>query len=246
MEKTETKTTTFKLGIAPPTTKFKFLEYNREINKANLKKIKESISKYGQIMPVMITNDDVIIDGQHRYIALKELGKDIVYVETSSFSVDDIDQINNTRRGWNNENRIKSLATRGFPEFVDLQKIIQHWRSKYPKIKHNTIINAFCGNNLNCNKSLLQNKTYQVDFATGTLILNYALACKNVLDQWYGAKFIEALKIVVIRNYDQFKIEKFVSKLEKNKFHMYNKTVHIVDEIYRIYNKGLYVKNRIQ
>jgi len=242
----ETTKTNFKLGVASPTTNFGFLKYNREINKANLKIIKESLEKYGQIMPIMISNDDVIVDGQHRYIALQQLGMDIVYVKTSSFSVDDIDEINNTRRSWNNENRIKSLASRGFPEFVDLQEIIEDWRSKYPKIKYNTIVNAFCGNNLNSSKSIIKNKTYQVDFTTGTLILNYALACNDVLDQWFAAKFIEALKIIVIRNYDQFNIDRFVSKLEKNKFHMYNKTVDIVDEIYRIYNKGLSSKNRIQ
>lgn len=244
----ETVISNFQLGVAPPTTNFGFFDYNREINGVNLEKIKMSLQTYGQIMPIMISSDDVIIDGQHRYIALQQLGMDIAYVRTKSYNVDDIDEINNVRAGWTNKNRIESLAKRNYPEFVELKEVIDDWRGRYPKLGFNTIVNAFCGNRMTANKALLKDKTYEVNFTLGTAVLNNAVACKDDLEQWYGAKFIEALKIIMVRNYDVFNIDKFISKLQKNKFHMYNKTTDITDEIVRVYNKGMGTKskNRIE
>ncbi len=61
--------------------KFKFLKTNREINRANVEKIKASIREWGIIpgRPTLVDGDYNIIDGQHRFLAIKELGHPVPY-----------------------------------------------------------------------------------------------------------------------------------------------------------------------
>ena len=49
---------------------FKKIDYNRSVSRSNVKKIMKSIIEYGLIVPIVISEDGYIIDGQHRLEAL--------------------------------------------------------------------------------------------------------------------------------------------------------------------------------
>jgi len=71
--------------------KFKFLPENREIKRANVEKIKTSVKEWGIIpgRPILIDGSGNIIDGQHRFLAYKELGHPIPHeiINGSLFTV---------------------------------------------------------------------------------------------------------------------------------------------------------------
>ena len=85
----------FELGSTDNYKSFRFFGYNRAIDNANLNKIKSSIKSRGQIMPVLITKDFAVIDGQHRVLALQELGLLVHYVICNNYIPLDVEEVNN-------------------------------------------------------------------------------------------------------------------------------------------------------
>ena len=63
--------------ILVPTTKLKVIEVQRKASAPHVKRLTESIKKIGFIIPLIIVrrgDEDIVIDGQHRFLAAKELG----------------------------------------------------------------------------------------------------------------------------------------------------------------------------
>ena len=59
---------------------FKLVLTNRDINVKLLKKLIDSIILKGQLTPIIVNIKKEILDGQHRFFALKYLDKKISYL----------------------------------------------------------------------------------------------------------------------------------------------------------------------
>lgn len=103
--------------------KFKFLVGNREVNKHNVNKIKESIKAIGykQSQPVIVDIDFRIIDGQHRFTACQELNEPVYFTfeicEESSIEL--TQKLNIDQKNWGVLDFIKSYAKRGYQDYID-------------------------------------------------------------------------------------------------------------------------------
>jgi hypothetical protein len=88
---------------------FKFFDFNEKdrISTQHVEQIKESIKKNGFIEsnPILVNSDFYIIDGQHRFLALKELDKEIPYIIANNDESLIID-LNSTQKKWNFENYV--------------------------------------------------------------------------------------------------------------------------------------------
>ena len=60
--------------------KFSLITYNRNINENHVEKIKNSMKTHGNQMPIFVDPNFLIMDGQHRFTALKRLGWPIKYI----------------------------------------------------------------------------------------------------------------------------------------------------------------------
>lgn len=87
--------------------RFKFLGLNRNLNRTHINNLKDSIAKNGYLMsnPIMVNENMEIIDGQHRFMALKERGDEIPY-EVVNNGYDAIIDLNTTQRNWKIEDYI--------------------------------------------------------------------------------------------------------------------------------------------
>lgn len=106
--------------------KFKFLEANREVKKAQVLKIANSIDQVGYIIPSpIIVNEDLeIIDGQGRFTACKEKGLPIYYVISTGAGVRECIAMNIGQKNWTTNDYIRSYAARGNTSYVLLQRIL--------------------------------------------------------------------------------------------------------------------------
>jgi len=63
--------------ILVPTTKLKVIEVQRKASASHVKRLTESIKRIGFVIPLIVVkrgDEDIVIDGQHRFLAAKELG----------------------------------------------------------------------------------------------------------------------------------------------------------------------------
>jgi len=82
-------------------TEFKVLSGNRPLKPAHVKRLKESISEHGNLgAPIIVNEKYEMIDGQHRKIALEELGLPVEYIMKQGFGLKEIHVSNTNRKNW--------------------------------------------------------------------------------------------------------------------------------------------------
>lgn len=227
--KTTAKFQTFK---GEPTIQFKFYKSNREINKMNLKNVTNSIKVFGQLHPILVTSDGYILDGQHRYLALKELGSEIWYTVNTEKGKEVIEEMNNIHKHWSNVDRVKNQAEDGLK---DLELLVEQINIYKDKFKQNAITEAFSSKGHSITK-LLKRKTYRYDHKQGTKVLKTCLALNEVTrGKSLQTSFVRAMCIVYRANTD-YSMDVMVRNAKNNKIHVYNNTKDTAEEIIEIYN----------
>jgi hypothetical protein len=103
--------------------KFQFLEGNRDISIASVNQLKKSFISYGSLrQPILVNENYEIIEGQHRYMACKELGIPIEYVIQEGAKVSTCVPLNSGRHNWQSKNYVHLYAQKstGYTYFEEL------------------------------------------------------------------------------------------------------------------------------
>lgn len=96
---------------------------NRDIVRPHVERLKELIRKYGYInsLPIIVDEDGMIIDGQHRFIACQELKIEPPIVVDASFDIVPI--LNSTQLRWTIVDYVKYYAAKGYEHYVVLEQL---------------------------------------------------------------------------------------------------------------------------
>lgn len=118
---------------------FKFKKENREINYNKVLSLKSKLLENGrQIIPIICNRNLEIIDGQHRFEALKELNWEIMYYVDDAVTTTDLISINNTQKNWGMLDYIHFYASSGNESYQKLEKLTR----KYDDIPLRAILAA--------------------------------------------------------------------------------------------------------
>lgn len=99
---------------------FVFLEANRDQSRGHVEALKRAFDEIGnltRVQPILVNDNMEIIDGQHRFVACKELGEPIFYTVVPGLGVNDARQMNILHRGWTIEDFARSYAAAGDPNY---------------------------------------------------------------------------------------------------------------------------------
>ena len=98
---------------------FKFINENRKIDNLHVSRLKRVIAEKNKslLFPIVVNTKMEIIDGQHRFEALKQLKLPIYYIIDDSFELKDIMTVNTNSKLWN---------TTDYLEFYIAQEIIPY------------------------------------------------------------------------------------------------------------------------
>ena len=104
-------------------TKFTLFDNNRDINETHVEELIASMRKSGQLMPVVVTPDKEVIDGQHRLKACEKLGIPVSYVVNVGGNSKQIAVMNNTQKGWKNRDFLKHFSHNSHSNSSEYKKI---------------------------------------------------------------------------------------------------------------------------
>ena len=94
--------------------KFSIIESNRDIKPQHVERLKKSIQEIGLVTPIQVDKDFIIVDGQHRFDALKALGYPITYqildydIDPEKIMID----VNINSENWGNDDFCKRWAAK--------------------------------------------------------------------------------------------------------------------------------------
>ncbi|MGG5342219.1 ParB N-terminal domain-containing protein [Enterococcus sp. AZ192] len=108
--------------------KFNYLKGNRKVKKNS--SLERSILKNGMLIPIAVNENFEILDGQSRFEIAKKYGKKVFYRINNGFGMDEVIDLNNTKKAWKLEDYINKYVVDQNPEYEKLQKVFQ----KYPNI----------------------------------------------------------------------------------------------------------------
>lgn len=108
--------------------KFKFINGNRNINNAHLRRIVKSIQDHGYLFTIIIVNEKFeIIDGQHRYKACVELNLPIYYVVKRGYGLSHVHTYNQNSKNWTLDQFVNSYSDMGVKDY----QIYRFFKEKY-------------------------------------------------------------------------------------------------------------------
>lgn len=121
------------------------LASNRHISKAHIKNLKASIEEkpsMSEYRPILVNENKEIIDGQHRFAALQELGYPVYYVEAPGLNIDDARKLNIGQRNWTEVDYAQSYADSGDKDYETYLFARESYR-----LPHNVMVAYLTGNN---------------------------------------------------------------------------------------------------
>lgn len=105
--------------------KFRFLPGNRNFCTERVNEIKKTMQICGaRVVPIVVNKKMQIIDGQHRYLACKELGLPIIYVIDEDADIEVARLINNTQAGWKFIDFVYSWASMNNMDYNKLYRLL--------------------------------------------------------------------------------------------------------------------------
>ena len=106
---------------------FKRIVGNRTINKAQVKKLRDSFNDNPELasaVPIVVNDQMEIVDGQHRFMALKSLGLPIWYYVAKGFKLPQVQRINSSTKNWSPFDYAKSyseLGNQNYKTYLDFK-----------------------------------------------------------------------------------------------------------------------------
>jgi len=103
---------------------FKILKGNRTVNMLHVEKLKISFGRKYLLSPIIVNENFEIIDGQHRFVAAKELGLPVYYIAIGGYSLMDIQIYNTNASNWKKKDFLNMYCDLGRPAYVQFKKFM--------------------------------------------------------------------------------------------------------------------------
>lgn len=106
---------------------FQPLNGNRKVNKLHVSRIKESMEEKTLVSPILVNEKYQIIDGQHRYQALRELGKPIQFLQVSGYGLDEVQILNVNHKNWTTQSFLDSYVDLGYKDYIYFKEFFESY-----------------------------------------------------------------------------------------------------------------------
>ena len=229
---------------------FKLVKGNREINRSHVNRLKEKISRRDlKEIPITCGSADAngvypIFDGQHRFMAKKELGKPIRFIVTKNMRADDISELNTDTSNWNQKNFLKKWVDKGLSDYIYFKIFIEEYGLE----------NKFSVAITLLNNSFRRERTQEEVFVNGLFKVvdkeeseNTIRFINRILTEIDSSKCKNSFfyyAILHVINHPGFDRNHFIRKVEKLSAKFKGATnsqewVDIMDKVYNKHNQGI-------
>lgn len=105
---------------------FKFIESNRVVKKSHVEKLIQQINDGYEMPPIIVKENGEILDGQHRFMALKQLGKPVEYIIKENIKQDTLQKSNTLVSKWSVKDHINFFMKENNQEYKELHEFIEY------------------------------------------------------------------------------------------------------------------------
>ena len=222
---------------------FKFLDTNREPNQRIINTLVKSIKENGIQIPIIVNPDKQIVDGQHRFWALQNLGYTVPYIVSKTWKNDSHTiEINNTGRRWTAMDFANYAAKNGNLDVEEALKIAKKWYKETDrKLREITSLEILMEGRSHAGLlTKLKRMTYKIDIARGFQVYDSLNEMSNyrMKASPFSARISRAIK-VMNHDYDDLNEEVISIMCTDNLVANYNKENDQLEYLQMIYDEAL-------
>ncbi len=109
---------------------FKSIDGNRNKNLLHLNRLRKSMEE-NYLFTVIIVNENYeIIDGQHRFEIIQELGLPLNYIICKGYGLNEVHILNQNSKNWTAEDYLRGYCDLGMPEYLKFEKFCKRHNLK--------------------------------------------------------------------------------------------------------------------
>lgn len=191
---------------------FKTLQGNRQIKRAHVNRLRSAFSENTEAIrynPILVNEKMEIIDGQHRFEALKELENPIYYIEEPGLDIKDAQKMNSLVKTWTPTDYAHAYSENGNQNY----KIYLDFAGAYPKIVFTVLIRYLAGYGKTPTTEMFRNGIFKVgSVRKAQKDLDKLMECGEHYEEYRRKGFGEALQTAL--NTPGFDFEVFVKHLD--------------------------------
>jgi hypothetical protein len=206
-------------------TNFEYGKLNRRIDESNLKRMKKSIKEFGLLTTLTVTKRKskyFIIDGQHRFLAMKELNMDInrdmLNIKPyggEKWLINIMSEMNGRVLRWKGMNYVEVYAASGDQTY----KNILDFCNTFPDFAitaYIPILSIGSKKGSKCTRHYLQTGEFEVgSWKLSMAVANALMEIKQYTDLYKHFQFVKAF--CKIFTHPEFDNNEFINQLEKGK-----------------------------
>ena len=234
---------------------FRFLDGNRPVNQRHVMNLRKSIEERYVPTPIMVDSEFRILDGQHRFMVLRELNLPLYYIiQDDKVELGDVRELNKNAKNWDFSDYLYSymeVEKRKYPKDYHLKPYhIFDWFKRSFELPNYVTLEVLYGSYSRVGTDVFKDGTLEIiDLQHSKEVAQYLRKMKPYHDGWNKRTFLFAmLRIMFQKNFNK---TKWLRKLKLNSA----KLVHCtnindyIDTIERIYNwneaeKVMFVRER--
>ena len=202
--------------------KFKTLIGNRKPNDLHVKRLTSSFKERYLFSPIIVNEKMQIIDGQHRFLAAKELNLPINYLVVDGYGLEEVQVLNTNTSNWKREDYLKAYCDLGVKPYLQMQQFMLDFPDFGVAIAEMILTNKVDGEN--ANKRVDKVNMRMQGFQNGELTIpdllkayetaEKVLMFKPYYDGYNRATFVRTL-ITMFKNENYIHVD-MISKLANN------------------------------
>ena len=104
---------------------FKPLGGNRKVNMLHVNRLKKSFKEHYLFSPILVNEKHQIIDGQHRFIAAKDMQLPINYTVVHGYSLKEVQTLNANSKNWNKLDYLNAYCDLGYENYLEMRKFMR-------------------------------------------------------------------------------------------------------------------------
>lgn len=109
---------------------FELIDGNRPINEGNVRRLVESINLNGYLMsPIFVNEKKQIIDGQHRFHAIKETLQEVPYIVLDGYNGKEMQILNQTGKNWATVDFLHYWVNEGRADYATCAQVYNKYKS---------------------------------------------------------------------------------------------------------------------
>lgn len=196
---------------------FSFLQGNRNVNMVQVKRLVTSMSEVHLFSPIIVNEKLQIIDGQHRYLASKELKLPVYYIIVENYGLKEVQILNTNSTNWKKLDYLKGYMDLGLRPYIQLKEFMD----LYPDfaIKSTLHILKATSKGKYIDKGLIRTKSFESgdliipDLAYSKKIASMIMDYRTFYKSFYKISFVAGcMSIIEHENYNH---EEMMTKLKR-------------------------------